>query len=197
MSQIINFSSPFSFPDLNIAVVRESYWHRNQITISSTLERTLMSKSSFQAPSPDSPTTRRRCTMATWQMTLPCNFSGSMSYLLVPVQDNRSGNSARHSPSIERRMRLQSGGIDEVEQTETANSPIIMRWRLGPQSSIESYYSFASEGNDICFSGKFGFTERKGPKTNNFWVDFKSSISELFCLTGRLETKEHILNKDL
>ena len=144
--------------------------------------------------------------MATRQMTLPCNFSGSMSYLQVPGQENRSGNSARLSPSIERRMRLPSGGIDEVEQSETANSPIIMRRRLGPQSSIESYYSFASEGDGDIFASVENLGLRKGrvqrqtsfciPDSNiseysEFNEDFNSSISELFChrQRGRLENQ--------
>ena len=144
--------------------------------------------------------------MATRQMTLPCNFSGSMSYLQVPGQEGRSGNSARLSPSIERRMRLPSGGIDEVQQSETANSPIIMRRRLGPQSSIESYYSFASEGDGDIFASMENLGMRKGKvqrqtsfcipdshisEYSEFNEDFNSSISELFChrQRGRLENQ--------
>ena len=144
--------------------------------------------------------------MATRQMTLPCNFSGSMSYLQVPGQEGRSGNSARLSPSIERRMRLPSGGIDEVQQSETANSPIIMRRRLGPQSSIESYYSFASEGDGDIFASMENLGIRKGKvqrqtsfcipdshisEYSEFNEDFNSSISELFGhrQRGRLENQ--------
>jgi len=161
-------------------------------------------QASLQAPSPESPTTRRRRTMATRQMTLPCNFSGSMSYLQVPGQEGRSGNSARLSPSIERRMRLPSGGIDEVQQSETANSPIIMS--LGPQSSIESYYSFASEGDGDIFASMENLGIRKGKvqrqtsfcipdshisEYSEFNEDFNSSISELFGhrQRGRLENQ--------
>ena len=75
-------------------------------------------------------------------MTLPCNFSASMSYLQVPGQEHR-GSSARMSP-LDRRLRLPSGGMD----TDGNKS----RKKLGYQSSIESYYSFASEGDGDIFA---------------------------------------------
>eukprot|EP00090_Calanus_glacialis_P038643 TRINITY_DN67371_c0_g1_i1.p1 TRINITY_DN67371_c0_g1~~TRINITY_DN67371_c0_g1_i1.p1 ORF type:complete len:950 (+),score=100.15 TRINITY_DN67371_c0_g1_i1:2-2851(+) len=189
-------------PDISISVAPDG----DAENVTSKRRSRCVRQASLQAPTPDSPTTRRRRTMATRQMTLPCNFSGSMSYLQVPGQENRSGNSARLSPSIERRMRLPSGGIDEVEQSETANSPIIMRRRLGPQSSIESYYSFASEGDGDIFASMENLGLRKGKvqrqtsfcipdshisEYSEFNEDFNSSISELFChrQRGRLENQ--------
>ena len=43
--------------------------------------------STAQARSPDSPTSRRRKTMACRQLTLPTSFSPNMSYLQVPGQE--------------------------------------------------------------------------------------------------------------
>merc|ERR1719239_1777718 len=100
-------------------------------------------QASLQARSSESPTTtrRRRRSMVSRQMTLPCNLSASMSYLQVPGQEARGGSPSRMSP-LERRLRLPSGGIDGQDK----------RRRIGHQSSIESYYSFASEGDGDIFA---------------------------------------------
>ena len=67
-----------------------------------------------------------------------------ISLAQVPGQETRS----RPSPSAchDRRLRLPSGGIDEVAAS-AGGSPVLVRRRLGHQASVESYYSFASEGD--------------------------------------------------
>ena len=145
----------------------------------------------FQARgAPDSPTARRRRLMKSRQMTLPCNLSASMSYLQVPGQERGQ---ARLSP-VERRLRLPMGGMDGVGSHHN-------RRRLQDQSSIESYYSFASEGDGDIFASsenlRRGRVERQTsfciPDTNisqysEFNEDFHSSISDLF-RRGRLENQ--------
>ena len=132
------------------------------------------------------------------QMTLPCNFSASMSYLQVPGQETRGGGGSpsRMSP-LERRLRLPSGGIDGSGQDGGR--------RIGHQSSIESYYSFASEGDGDIFASSENLRGRVGagkvqrqtsfciPDSNiseysEFNEDFHSSISDLF-RRGRLENQ--------
>ena len=158
----------------------------------------------FQAPSPDSPTTRRRRSVITRQMTLPCNLADSMSYLQVPGQEGRARQQPSHTES--RRMRLPSGGIDEVTASE-GGSPVLVKRRLGHQASIDSYYSFASEGDGDIFASTENLGERRGqrlgrqtsfciPDSNiseysEFNEDFFSSISELFVgrQRGRLENQ--------
>ena len=160
----------------------------------------------------------------TRQMTLPCTLSGSMSYLQVlfsyktifglflsmlvispaqvPGQETRS----RPSPSTchDRRLRLPSGGIDEVAAS-AGGSPVLVRRRLGHQASVESYYSFASEGDGDIFASMDNVAERQRlgrqtsfciPDSNiseysEFNEDFFSSISELFVgrQRGRLENQ--------
>ena len=162
----------------------------------------------------------------TRQMTLPCTLSGSMSYLQVvfsflqraqqtqpmsviscpqvPGQEARTRPSL--SPSHDRRLRLPSGGIDEVAAS-AGGSPVLVRRRLGHQASVESYYSFASEGDGDIFASMDNVGERKGqrlgrqtsfciPDSNiseysEFNEDFFSSISELFVgrQRGRLENQ--------
>ena len=151
----------------------------------------------LQAKSSESPTTtrRRRRSIVSRQMTLPCNLSASMSYLQVPGQEARGGSPSRMSP-LERRLRLPSGGIDEQNG----------RRRIGHQSSIESYYSFASEGDGDIFASSenlMGRGERGSrvqrqtsfciPDSNiseysEFNEDCQSSISDLF-RRGRLENQ--------
>ena len=116
------------------------------------------------------------------QMTLPCTFSASMSYLQVPGQGGA-------------RARLQSGGMDTGTGQE--------RRRLGHQASIESYYSFASEGDGDIFGSRESVRRGGGgvqrqtsfciPDSNiseysEFNEDFHSSISDLF-RRGRLENQ--------
>ena len=132
------------------------------------------------------------------QMTLPCNFSASMSYLQVPGQETRGGGGSpsRMSP-LEKRLRLPSGGIDGSGQDGGR--------RIGHQSSIESYYSFASEGDGDIFASSENLRGRVGagkvqrqtsfciPDSNiseysEFNEDFHSSISDLF-RRGRLENQ--------
>ena len=160
----------------------------------------------------------------TRQMTLPCTLSGSMSYLQVlfsfktifglllsmlvislaqvPGQETRS----RPSPSAchDRRLRLPSGGIDEVAAS-AGGSPVLVRRRLGHQASVESYYSFASEGDGDIFASMDNVAgrQRLGRQTSfcipdsniseysEFNEDFFSSISELFVgrQRGRLENQ--------
>ena len=131
--------------------------------------------------------------MVSRQMTLPCNLSASMSYLQVPGQEARGGSPSRMSP-LERRLRLPSGGIDGQDG----------RRRIGHQSSIESYYSFASEGDGDIFASSENVRGRGGsrvqrqtsfciPDSNiseysEFNEDFHSSISDLF-RRGRLENQ--------
>ena len=128
--------------------------------------------------------------MKSRQMTLPCHLSASMSYLQVPGQERGQ---ARLSP-VERRLRLPMGGIDG---SSSHNS----RRRLTDQSSIESYYSFASDGDGDIFASsenvRRGRVERQTsfciPDTNisqysEFNEDFHSSISDLF-RRGRLENQ--------
>ena len=125
------------------------------------------------------------------QMTLPCNLSASMSYLQVPGQERGQ---ARLSP-VERRLRLPTGGIDGSHSHHNT------RRRLPDQASIESYYSFASEGDGDIFASsenlRRGRVERQTsfciPDTNisqysEFNEDFHSSISDLF-RRGRLENQ--------
>ena len=126
--------------------------------------------------------------MKSRQMTLPCNLSASMSYLQVPGQERGQ---ARLSP-VERRLRLPLGGIDGVT----------VRRRLAEQSSIESYYSFASEGDGDIFASSENVRRGRGvqrqtsfciPDSNiseysEFNEDFNSSISDLF-RRGRLENQ--------
>ena len=125
-----------------------------------------------------------------------------MSYLQVPGQENRSNSSARMSP-LERRLRLPSGGIDGSQHLESSNSQS-SRKRLGYQSSIESYYSFASEGDGDIFASSENVRRSGGgrvqrqtsfciPDSNiseysEFNEDFHSSISDLF-RRGRLENQ--------
>lgn len=157
-----------------------------------------------QASSPDSPTSRRRRSAITRQLTLPCSLSGSMSYLQVPGQERQP----RPSPSChDRRLRLPSGGIDEVGKTQ-GGSPVLVKRRLGQQASVDSYYSFASEGDGDIFASMENVGERRGggrlgrqtsfciPDSNiseysEFNEDFFSSISELFVgrQRGRLENQ--------
>ena len=129
------------------------------------------------------------------QMTLPCNLSASMSYLQVPGQEARGGSPSRMSP-LERRLRLPSGGIDGQGG----------RRKIGHQSSIESYYSFASDGDGDIFASSENVRgrEERGsrvqrqtsfciPDSNiseysEFNEDFHSSISDLF-RRGRLENQ--------
>ena len=133
--------------------------------------------------------------MVSRQMTLPCNLSASMSYLQVPGQEARGGSPSRMSP-LERRLRLPSGGIDGQDK----------RRRIGHQSSIESYYSFASEGDGDIFASSENVRGREEggsrvhrqtsfciPDSNiseysEFNEDFHSSISDLF-RRGRLENQ--------
>ena len=124
-----------------------------------------------------------------------------MSYLQVPGQENRSNSSARMSP-LERRLRLPSGGIDGSQHSESLNYQS-SRKRLGYQSSIESYYSFASEGDGDIFASSENIRRGMGrvqrqtsfciPDSNiseysEFNEDFHSSISDLF-RRGRLENQ--------
>ena len=130
--------------------------------------------------------------MKSRQMTLPCNLSASMSYLQVPGQERGQ---ARLSP-VERRLRLPTGGIDGVSSHHHGS-----RRRLTDQASIESYYSFASEGDGDIFASsenvRRGRVERQTsfciPDSNisqysEFNEDFNSSISDLF-RRGRLENQ--------
>ena len=135
--------------------------------------------------------------MVARQMTLPCHLSTSMSYLQVPGQESRGPSSNRMSP-LDRRLRLPSGGIDGTQDASQAGC----RRRLGYQSSIESYYSFASEGDGDIFASsenvrRGGRVQRQTsfciPDSNiseysEFNEDFNSSISDLF-RRGRLENQ--------
>ena len=125
--------------------------------------------------------------MKSRQMTLPCNLSASMSYLQVPGQERGQ---ARLSP-VERRLRLPLGGIDGVTG----------RRRLTEQSSIESYYSFASEGDGDIFASSENVRRGRVQRQTSFCIpdsniseysefneDFNSSISDLF-RRGRLENQ--------
>ena len=154
----------------------------------------------MQARSTESPTAaRRRRSIVSRQMTLPCNFSASMSYLQVPGQEYRDrGSGGRVSPLDRQRLRLPSGGIDGSQSSQAP------RKKLGYQSSIESYYSFASEGDGDIFAssenvrrGGLGRVQRQTsfciPDSNiseysEFNEDFQSSISDLF-RRGRLENQ--------
>ena len=127
-----------------------------------------------------------------------------ISCLQVPGQEARTRPSL--SPYHDRRMRLPSGGIDEVAAS-AGGSPVLVRRRLGHQASVESYYSFASEGDGDIFASMDNVGERKGqrlgrqtsfciPDSNiseysEFNEDFFSSISELFVgrQRGRLENQ--------
>ena len=121
----------------------------------------------------------------------------------MPGQESR----ARPSPTVhERRLRLPSGGIDEVAASE-GGSPVLVKRRLGHQASVESYYSFASEGDGDIFASMENIRERRGGKLgrqtsfcipdsniseySEFNDDFFSSISELFVgrQKGRLENQ--------
>ena len=129
-----------------------------------------------------------------------------ISCLQVPGQEARTRPSL--SPYHDRRLRLPSGGIDEVAAS-AGGSPVLVRRRLGHQASVESYYSFASEGDGDIFASMDNVAgERKGqqrlgrqtsfciPDSNiseysEFNEDFFSSISELFVgrQRGRLENQ--------
>ena len=112
--------------------------------------------------------------------------------LQVPGQEHRGGCSARMSP-LDRRLRLPSGGMD----TDGGKH----RKRLGYQSSIESYYSFASEGDGDIFASSENFHRGRVERQTSFCIpdsnisdysefneDFHSSISDLF-RRGRLENQ--------
>ena len=97
---------------------------------------------------------------------------------------------------LERRLRLPSGGIDGQDG----------RRRIGHQSSIESYYSFASEGDGDIFASSenvrgrgeggsrvqrqtsFCIPDSNISEYSEFNEDFHSSISDLF-RRGRLENQ--------
>ena len=146
--------------------------------------------------------------MAPRQLTLPCNFTGSMSYLQVPGQE-RPGGAGRVSPSPEggqRRARLPTGGMDFDEMSEDILSPVTLRRRMTlGQSSIDSYCSFASEGDGDIFAStenmqnrprlqrqtSFCIPDSHISEYSEFHEDFHSSISELFGRRyyGRLGTQ--------